>query len=138
MNINFSEIPIADVVLNNWAYLRPDLQLLETSVVAYHQTSWVRPKSSPRNNYACLVLAKFADQEMTTYLLAPIYKVGKNGRWGASAIECGERLYQPQPDYQFYSSPPTIEELSDFTIRIGFFREGDQTEVIESFGFKPD
>ncbi|NHZ64771.1 hypothetical protein [Massilia genomosp. 1] len=135
--MNFSGIPIADVVLANWAGLRAGLRLLETSVIAYRHTVWVIPRSSPRNRYACLVLATFAEGDATTYLLAPIYKCGNKGRWGASDIECGDSLHPPLPDYQFYPSPPAIGELRDFTAQIGFFFDGSDTELIESFGFEP-
>ncbi len=108
MATKFSDIPIADLILANWAGARPDLRLLKTTVIAYFHTTWVRPKSSPRNTYSCLVLAEFAEKEAATYLVAPVYKCGNKQPWGASDIECGDRLNPPLPDYRFFSAPAVV------------------------------
>ena len=138
LTAKFLDIPIAEVVLANWGGVSPDLRLLKTTVIAYFHTSWVRQKSSPRSTYSCLVLAEFSQRNATTYLVAPIYKVGNKQGWGASDIECGDRLNPPLPDYRFYSSPPTAEELRDLIAQIGFFNVGTETKVIESFGADPE
>lgn len=137
MTTKFSDIPISDVILANWGGIRPDLRLLKTTVIAYFHTTWVRPKSSPRNTYSCLVLAEFSERDTTTYLVAPMYKCGNKQPWGASDIECGDRLDPPLPDYRFFSSPPTADELRDLIAQIGFFYVGTETKVIESFGSDP-
>ncbi len=133
MTAKFSDIPITELILANWAGSRPDLRLLRTTVIAYFHTTWVRAKSSPRNTYSCLVLAEFAEQETATYLVAPVYKCGNKQPWGASDIECGDRLNPPLPDYRFFSAPPTADELRKFIAQIGFFHVGAETKVIESF-----
>lgn len=137
MATKFSHIPIADLILANWAVTRPDLRLLKTTVISYFHTTWVRPKSSPRNTYSCLVLAEFAEKEGATYLVAPVYKCGNKQPWGASDIECGDRLNPRLPDYRFFSAPPTADELSDLIAQIGFFLVDAETKVIESFGADP-
>ena len=137
MSTHFSEIPIDDVVRANWGRTRPNLRLLKTTVLAYFHTSWVRPKSSPRSTYSCLVLAEFTESETTTYLIAPMYKVGNKQRWGASDIECGDRSRPPLPDYRFFLTPPTAHEIRDLVAQIGFFSIGAETKVIESFCADP-
>jgi hypothetical protein len=137
MVAKFLDIPITDVILENWAGMRPNLRLLKSTVVAYFHTTWCRPKSSARNDYSCLVLAVFSEGETKTYLLAPMYRRGNNQRWGASDMACGDRLNPPLPDFRFFSSPPSADEVHALIAQIGFFYVGSETKVIESFGADP-
>lgn len=137
MAAQFLDIPITDVVLENWAGIRPNLRLLKSTVVAYFHTTWCRPKSSARNYYSCLVLAEFAEGNTKAYLVAPMYRCGNKQRWGASDMECGDRLNPPSPDFRFFSSPPTADELRALIAQIEFFYVGPETKVIESFGADP-
>ena len=133
----FLDIPISDVILKNWAGMRPNLRLLESTVLAYFHTTWCRPKSSARNDYSCLVLAEFSEGVATTYLVAPMYRCGNKQPWGASEIECGDRLNPPLPDFRFFSSPPTADDVHALIAQIGFFYVGPETKVIASFGADP-
>jgi hypothetical protein len=137
MVAKFLDIPITDVILENWAGVRPNLRLLKSTVVAYFHTTWCRPKSSARNDYSCLVLAEFSEGETKTYLLAPMYRCGNKQRWGASERECGDRFNPPLPDFRFFSSPPSPGEVNALIAQIGFFNVGSETKVIESFGTDP-
>ncbi len=134
MAVNFAHIPVAEVFLATWLGGRPELRLLDTRVVAYLHSAWVRPKSSPRYAFDCLVLAKFTEGDTTQFLLAPIHKMGSQGSWGVYEMECGDRYSPPMPDFQYFSSLPSKEQVRDFIEKIGFFDIGSETTVIESIG----
>ena len=54
--------------------------------------------------------------------------------WSSGAIKCGGRFNQPPQQFQFYSAPPTTDNLDELIARVDFYAVPEGKTIIERFG----